>query len=192
LGHSVASRLARIITVAIALTVLDCLIAAQERPASPVKPIPEMQKLAELLEGDWQTTETMERSAEFPNRGSRQGRVHVSLAGRGESLHYEVHSDGSAGKLDGRLVISWEKDWATYGVWACFDPKHICHQRGTGHWEGDSFVNDYEQKTNGVKVRWRDTFNFSPTTYTLVAAMDTGNGHMKTQITTKATRAIEF
>jgi hypothetical protein len=60
--------------------------------------------------------------------------------------------------------------------------------RGTAHWEGDSFVNDYEQTVKGKKSAWRDTFTFTPTSHTLVAAMDVGNGTMLTLITTKATR----
>jgi hypothetical protein len=66
---------------------------------------PEMDRLAKALVGDWDTVETMERGEFFPNGGSRNGRVHVRLASGGYTLIYEVHSDGSAGKLDGFLTI---------------------------------------------------------------------------------------
>jgi len=60
--------------------------------------------------------------------------------------------------------------------------------RGTAHWEGDSFVNDYEETVKGIKTSWRDTFTFTATSHILVAAMKVGEGAMQTQITTKATR----
>src|SRR5215470_13136760 len=69
----------------------------------------EMARLARALAGDWSTTETMQQSRFFPNGGSRHGKVHVKLAAGGTTLIYEVQSDGSAGKLDGMLVIWWDK-----------------------------------------------------------------------------------
>jgi hypothetical protein len=152
-------------------------------------PVPEMEKLAKALGGDWNTTETVERGELFPNGGSRHGVVHVRLAAAGTTLIYEVRSDGSAGKLDGMLVLWWDKDASLYRVFVCFNnPSHPCEMRGTAHWEGDSFVNDYEQAVKGKKTAWQDTFTFTPTSHTLVAAMDVGNGTMLTLITTKATR----
>ena len=152
-------------------------------------PVPEMERLAKALVGDWNTTETMEQGEFFPNGGSRHGVVEVRLAAGGTTLIYEVHSDGSAGKLDGMLVIWWDKDANLYRVFVCFNnPSHPCEMRGTAHWEGDSLVNDYEQTAKGKKMLWRDTFAFTPTSHTLIAAMDVGKGTMKTLITTKATR----
>jgi hypothetical protein len=148
-----------------------------------------MERLAKALVGDWNTTETMERGEVFPNGGSRRGLVHVRLAAGGTTLIYEVHSDGSAGKLDGMLVIWWDKAANLYRVFICFNnPNHPCEMRGTGHWEGDSFANDYEETVKGSKTPWRDTFTFTPDSHTLVAAMELGNGRMETMITTKATR----
>jgi hypothetical protein len=156
---------------------------------SPTSPVPEMERLAKALLGDWNTTETMEQGDVFPNGGSRRGIVHVKLAAGGTTLIYEVHSDGSAGKLDGMLVIWWDKNASLYRVFVCFNnPRHPCEMRGTARWEGDSFVNDYEDVVKGRKTSWRDTFTFAPNSHTLVAAMRAADGAMQTQITTKATR----
>jgi hypothetical protein len=168
--------------------------AAAEKPQGTAPPsqqsaVPEMEKLAKALAGDWNTTETMELRENFPSGGSRNGIVHVKLAAGGTTLIYEVHSDGSAGKLDGMLLIWWDKDAGLYRVFVCFNnPNHPCEMRGTGHWEGDSFVNDYEETIKGSKTAWRDTFTFTPNSHTLVAAMKAGDGAMQTQITTKANR----
>ena len=151
---------------------------------------PEMDRLAKALVGDWDTVETMERGQFFPNGGTRKGTVHVKLASGGYTLIYEVQSDGSAGKLDGFLTIWWDKGTRLYHFLACFNnPNGPCRMRGTAHWDGESFVNDYRFKVNGKNTRCRDTFTFTPDSHTLVAAMDTGNGTMKTVITTAATRA---
>ena len=148
-----------------------------------------MGRLAKALVGDWNTTETMEPGKLFPNGGSRNGVVHVRLAAGGTTLIYEVHSDGSAGKLHGMLVIWWDKEANLYRVFVCFNnPGHPCEMRGIARWEGDSFVNDYEQTVKGNKTSWRDSFTFTPTSHTLVAAMRTRDGMMQTLITTKATR----
>jgi hypothetical protein len=158
-------------------------------PPNHSGPVPEMERLAKALVGDWNATETMEPGEIFPKGGSRHGMVHVSLAAGGTTLIYEVHSDGSAGKLDGMLVIWWEKDAGVYRVFVCFNnPDHPCEMRGTAHWERDSFVNDYEETVKGKKTLWRDSFTFTPTSHILVAAIRVGNGTMQTLITTKATR----
>jgi carboxyl-terminal processing protease len=151
---------------------------------------PEMDRLAKALAGDWDTVEMMERGSFFPAGGSRTGHVHSGLASGGYTLVYEVHSDGSAGKLDGFLTIWWDKNAQLYSFLACFNnAASACRMRGTGHWEGDAFVNDYDLTVNGKKTPWRDTFTFTSNSHTLVAAVDAGNGAMKTVITTKATRA---
>jgi hypothetical protein len=160
-------------------------------PFSPTQSssVTEKEKLAKALAGDWNTTETLEPGEDFPSGGSRHGIVHVRLAAEGTTLIYEVHSDGSAGKLDGMLVIWWEKDANGYRVFVCFNnSSHPCEMRGTAHWEGDSFVNDYEETVKGKKALLRDIFTFTPTSHTLVAAMKRDDGQMQTLITTKATR----
>jgi hypothetical protein len=151
---------------------------------------PEMNKLAKALAGDWKTEENMERSEFFPNGGSRHGASHVKLGAGGTTLIAEIHSDGSAGKLDGFVAIWWDTSASIYRFFTCFnDPDSPCEVRGTAHWEGDTFVNDYEETVDGKKLKFRDSFlQITPTSHTLVAAMDTGDGTMKTLITTRSTR----
>lgn len=151
---------------------------------------PEIDRLAKALGGDWNTAESMEKSEFFPNGGSRHGRAHIRLVAGGTSLFAEFHSDGSAGKLDGLYVIWWDKPANIYNFFVCFnDSKTPCKLRGTAHWEGDTFVNDYEGMVDGKMTKWRDSFiHITPTSHSLVAAMDAGDGIMKTLITTTSTR----
>ena|SRR5438128_1674391 len=151
---------------------------------------PEMARLANALVGDWNTTESMEKSEFFPNGGSRHGHSHVQLVADGTSLLAEFHSNGSAGKLEGFYVIWWDKPGNIYNFFVCFnDSKTPCKLRGTAHLEGDAFVNDYEEMVDGKMTRWRDSFvHITPNSHTLVAAMDAGDGTMKTLITSTSTR----
>lgn len=151
---------------------------------------PEMKRLAKALIGDWDTVETMERNELFPNGGSRHGKVHVKLAAGGTVLIYEVHSNGSAGRLDGFHTIWWDSSAKQYYFFACFNSRnHPCRMRGTAHWERDTFVNDYGETFKSKKSQWRDSFTFTPTTHTLVAAMIDGSSTPRTVITTTATRS---
>jgi len=68
------------------------------------RPAPEIKRLFEALGGDWDTTETFERTQFFPNGGERKGGLHVRLAADGAMLVMEGHSDGSAGPL---VTSSW-------------------------------------------------------------------------------------
>ena len=151
---------------------------------------PEMAKLAKALAGDWNTSERMVKSEFFPNGGSRHGRSHIGLVAGGTSLFAEFHSNGSAGKLDGLYVIWWDKPADIYRLFVCFnDLQSPCKLRGTAHWEGDTFVNDYEEMVEGKMTKCRDSFiHITPTSHSLVAAVDAGDGTMKTLITTTSSR----
>jgi hypothetical protein len=151
---------------------------------------PEMARLAKALAGDWDTAETMEPSQFFPKGGSRRGISHVRLTAGGTTLLSQVHSNGSAGELDGFLAIWWDRSAGVYRFFACFnDPASPCEDRGTAHWDGDAFVNDYQEDVNGKKTKFRDSFiHITESSHSLVAAMDNGSGAMQTLITTKSKR----
>src|SRR5260370_16223657 len=123
----------------------------------------EMDRLAKALVGDWDTVETMERGEFFPNGGSRKGHVHARLASGGYTLIYEVHSDGSAGMLDGFLTIWWYKNTKLYYFLARFNNLNSpSRMRGTAQWAGDSFVNEYGELGDGIRTLCRDAMNIAP------------------------------
>jgi hypothetical protein len=184
----------RLFSCLLAPILFSCLAGAQQSGKS-TQPSgsaanPEMARLATALAGDWNTAESMEKSEFFPNGGSRHGHSHIQLVAEGTSLLAEFHSNGSAGKLEGLYVIWWDKPANIYRFFVCFnDSKTPCKLRGTAHWEGDTFVNDYEELVDGKMTKWRDSFvHITSSSHSLVAAMDTGDGTMKTLITTTSTR----
>src|SRR5690242_4233089 len=150
--------------------ILSWSTAVIAQKAKPVAPSPEMQRLAKVFAGDWDTTESMERSEFFPNGGARQGRTRWRLAVGGAMLVGEGDSHGSAGPLHYLITIWWDKNTGNYGYFTCFKDSagSSCRERGTAHWEGDNFVNDYEELEHGTKVKWRDSFvQITPTSHVL-------------------------
>ena len=148
-----------------------------------------MDKLAKALEGDWDTSETMERGEFVPNAGFRHGMCTSDLLPVGPPSSAKCIPMAPAGELDGMLLIWWDKAAKLYRIFVCFNnPNSPCKMRGTAHWEGEKFVNDYEETIGGKETRWRDTFEFAPTSHSLTAAVDTGNGTMTPVIITKAKR----
>jgi hypothetical protein len=164
--------------------------AQQPTPASEAAAIPEMKKLQDAFVGEWKTTETMERSEFFPKGGGREGIARFRLGAGGLTLIGEGHSDGSVGKLEYLILVWWDPAQGLYQYFTCFnDPRKPCQIRGTAHWEGNNFVNDYESTATGKRTKWRDTFtDITQNSFTLVAAMQMENGSMRTLITTRNVR----
>lgn len=175
-----------------AVVFVPFLFAQQQK--DPVKtaetPSPEMEKLAKAFVGDWDNTETMERSEYFPNGGGRSGTSHWRLGVGGTTIIGEGHSDGSVGPLHHLILIWWDKKAKVYDYFVCFkDTGSSCLIRGTAHWEGNDFVNDYDVVEHGKTVKWRDSFvQITRTSYTLIAARQQDDGTMKTLITTRSKR----
>jgi hypothetical protein len=94
------------------------------------------------------------------------------LAAGGAMLVMEGHSDGSAGPLSEIIVIWWDKDANLYRtLTASKDAGSGCEVRGEARWDGDKFVNDYEEVVNSHKMKFRDTFqDITSNSYTLVFA----------------------
>jgi hypothetical protein len=173
----------------IVLTVgVPALAQAPNQPAP--KTSPEMSRLAKMFVGDWDTVETMEPSEFFPNGGGRQGTTHWKLAVSGTTLIGEGHSNGSAGELTYLVAIWWDKPASVYRFFTCFnDVATPCTVRGTARWDGDRFINDYEEAVGGEKRKCHDIFTTTgPNSRSLVAAIEMKDGKLKPLITTKSTR----
>lgn len=146
------------------------------------RPIPpatrKCKDLSVLLWAHGALSESFAHNEFFPNGAERNGTARFSLATGGTSLIEEVHSDGSAGRLDFMVVIWWDNEAKVYNFFTCGNGgNNPCKIRGTAHWDGDSFVNDYELTIRGAKKRWKDTFSeITPISFTLAAAMESMNG----------------
>ena len=159
---------------------------AQSQPSAG----PEMSRLAKMFVGDWDTIETMETSEFFPSGGGRKGTTHWKLGVSGTTLIGEGHSNGSAGELTYLIAIWWDKSASAYRFFTCFnDSNAACTIRGTARWDGDTFINDYDEVVGGEKRKCHDIFTETgPNTRSLVAVIETSDGKLKPLITTKSTR----
>jgi hypothetical protein len=166
------------------------LFAQSSNSTSNIAPVPQVAKIAHALVGAWNNVETMEPDERWPHGAERRGASHCELGTGGTTLICQGSSDGSAGKLDHLVVIWWDKNAQLYGFFICYkDWGSGCESRGTAHWEGDVFVNDYTENINGKPTKMRDSFiDITPNSHTLIAAIETADGKMKTLITTRSTR----
>jgi hypothetical protein len=191
----ICSSQARVLTAFLAVAALAPVRAVAQAPAraglASKAAGPEMQRVADVLAGDWATTESMERSDLFPDGGARRGTSRWRLAVGGTTLVGEGKSNGSAGPLGYLITIWWDAPAAVYRFFTCFTDAagSSCRVRGTAHWEGDAFVNDYEETGRAGPVRWRDSFvRLTPSSHTLLAARLAADGSMQTLITSRSVR----
>lgn len=120
--------------------------------------ITEMARLAKVLGGDWNTVEIVQHGKPLPEGSGRRGTVHVALVGGGTALVSEGHSAGEiGGELRWFITIWWDTDAKLYRFLTCFKTSSEagCELRGTAHWDGDNFVNDYEEVIDGKHTRFK-------------------------------------
>jgi hypothetical protein len=160
---------------------------AADSPASP-----EMARLATALAGDWNTEEIVQHGKPVPAGSGRRGTSHVRLTGGGTALVSEGHSAGAVGgDLRWFIAIWWEPDAKQYRFLTCFRAGSDtgCELRGTGRWDGDVFVNDYEDVLDGKKVRMQDRWtDITPRSHTLTELHDSGDGVMKPYVVSRSVR----
>jgi len=169
------------------------IFSSPARAQSPDSPAgPEMARLAKALAGDWNTEEIFQNGRPVPKGEGRRGASHARLTGGGTALVSEGHSVGNVGgDLRWFITIWWEPDSRQYRFLTCFKAgtDSGCELRGTGHWEGDTFVNDYEDVVDGKRVKAQDRWtDITPRSHTLTALVDKGNGVLTPYVVSKDTR----
>jgi hypothetical protein len=154
--------------------------------------VPEMARLAKVFAGDWNTVEIVQHGKPVPDGAGRHGTVHVRLTGGGTALASEGHSVGTVGgELQWFITIWWDPGAKCYRFLTCFrTPTDAgCELRGTAHWDGDTFVNDYEQVIDGKRTKEQDLWtDITANSHTLTESHDIGNGVMKPYVVSHSTR----
>lgn len=151
---------------------------------------PQMERLARSFAGKWKTHEEFAKNEFYPKGAQRDGTADFAPATGGTSLIETVHSDGSAGKLEFIVVFWWDGAANDYKIFTCGNADvSPCRMRGSAHWEGDRFVNDFELTVRGRSHAARDSFEqISPKSITLVASAALTSEGMKPIITTTYSR----
>jgi hypothetical protein len=153
---------------------------------------PEMARLAKALAGDWNTVEVVQNGAPVPEGAGRRGQTQVRLAGGGTALLSEGHAVGRVGgDLRWFMTFWWDHDARLYRLLTCFRAGDDtgCELRGTAHWEGDIFVNDYTEPVNGMPTKMQDRWtDITPSSITLTELHDSGHGIMRPFVVSHAAR----
>jgi hypothetical protein len=160
-----------------------CLLATAANGQSP-----EMAKLAKALGGNWNTIEVVQFGKPVPEGQGRKGTTHVRLAAGGSVLVSEGHSAGSVGgELQWLVSIWWDPKIGRYQFLTCFTASDGsgCELRGTAHWEGDRFINEYEEQSVKMRDVWSD---ITPTSHTLTEEHDNGRGVMQPYVVSHDTK----
>jgi len=151
-----------------------------------------MARLAKVFAGDWNTVEIVQHGKHVPDGAGRRGTVHVRLAGGGTALVSERQSVGTGGgELRWFITIWWDPNEKRYRFLTCFKTLADagCELRGTAHWDGETFVNDYEEVISGKRTKMQDLWtDIAPDSHTLTEAHDIGNGVMKPYVVSHSTR----
>ena len=159
-------------------------------PAAMAASHPEMHRLFRTFLGRWTVHETFERNEFSPGGGERTGSARFTVASGGTSLIEDYHANGSAGRLDFLAVIWWDPGSRSYRFFTCSNGRDACAIRGAAHWDGETFVNDYEQTLNGMSTRLEDVFSeITPNSIKLVAGIPGGDPKLRPLITTEYHRA---
>jgi hypothetical protein len=158
-------------------TLTSCLLAVMASPAMAQSP--EMARLAKALAGDWNTVEVVQFAKPVPEGSGRKGVTHVRLAGGGTVLVSEGHSVGAVGgDLQWLVTVWWDPKIDRYRFLTCFKASDGsgCELRGTAHWVGDTFINEYEEQSVKMRDVWSD---ITATSHTLTEEHDNGHGVMQ-------------
>jgi hypothetical protein len=127
-----------------------------EKPAaaSATKSAPEMERLRFYL-GDWDYTETYEKTSFAPNGGKNTGLYQSKLGPGGNSLLNSFHSQGPIGDFEGLLVLTWDANEKAYKQYVFGNDFPGCVVE-TGQFEGDTLVFRGEVLAGDTKIRLRN------------------------------------
>jgi hypothetical protein len=178
------------------ICVVFCGVASVTSPVLGQSPdsaaIPEMARLAKALAGDWNTVEIVQHGKPVPAGAGRRGTLHIRLVGGGTVLTSEGHSVGTVGgDLQWFITIWWDPTSKCYCFLTCFKTatEAGCELRGTAHWDGDTFVNDYQEVIDDKQTKIQDLWtDITPNSHTLTESHDVGNGVMKPYVVSRITR----
>src|SRR5260370_11973595 len=157
-------------------------------PLSPqLRPSSEMERLLQAFVGSWNIRESFEISAS--KRGAAREGTAVFREGPGFSLMEDYRSNGSAGELRFLGILWWDPHAQLYRLFTCAN-NDGCQVRGTLRWDGQTLANTWEEKIQGKKVAFKDSFReILPASFTLVSE-GVAEGKTIWHVTTRYTRQI--
>ncbi len=143
-------------------------------PAMPMpKPAPEMQKLIMMFSGNWNAAEKHEAMEGMP-AGSSTGTASFRPGPGRLSVVEHLTGKSAEGTFTGMGIFSWDPTAQNYQAYWCDNMTPSgCQSGGTGKWEGENLVFNYEWNMGEKKVSVRDTYtDIKPDSFVLNSEMD--------------------
>lgn len=145
------------IIVVLALTVSSAALAKRQEKAAEQRAKPgaaEMERL-KFYVGEWDYTETYEKTSFAPNGGHNAGVYTSKLGPGGNSLVNNFHSQGPVGDFEGMLILTWDPREKAYKQYVFGDfPGAVVE---TGQFEGDALVFRGELAMGATKIGMRNS-----------------------------------
>lgn len=163
---------------------------AQQSPSLPQQS-PEIGRLAELITGNWATSEQFSPSAMYQHATHGTG-TDAIRNGPGElSVILDYHSTNSYGKFSGHGVISWDQKTASFTLY-WIDNTSPQPTISSGKWEGNSLVfTDDLTSPDGQPMYVKQTYsNFSPNSFTFTQESSIAGGPLKRDTLVQFRRAV--
>lgn len=105
----------------------------------PLSPVPEMARLIELLDGEWDTSITYAPSDTAPDGGTGEGQETSRPGPGGLSLLIETSSQGPSGPYEAGGIIEWSPSERVYKLHWMTSLSHV-GSHFDGAWVGDDLV----------------------------------------------------
>jgi hypothetical protein len=159
------SRVTKLKGFALALALVACVAAAQEKTATKdtakpemvaPQPGPEMTKL-NFLVGTWNVDGEYAKSPMLPQGGKAPGWYKAQLGPGGFSIVADFEANGPIGKEIGHQVLSWDPKQNSYITMTVgnFPGMIIGHAR----WDGENLITESEFDMEGGKMQMRATYS---------------------------------
>jgi hypothetical protein len=138
------------------LAVLGTGAVAQQAQAPAPRPelswvapqVPEVQRVFDVLAGQWKTTERFEANQFLKNGATGSGSFSIRKGPGGNSIVLDYTSQSSMGRYSSERIIYWDRREGNYRAFYCDSLQPAgCGEAGTGRWEDKDLV--FESMTQG-------------------------------------------
>ena len=121
---------------------------------------PEIKRLADLLAGEWTTTEKFEANEFLRNGATGSGVFSIRSGPGGNSVILDYTSQSSMGRYASTRIIYWDRQANRYQAFYCdsLQPSG-CGEAGSGTWAGQDLVFESTTEGPGGPIKMRQRFS---------------------------------
>lgn len=118
---------------------------------------PEVKRLADVLAGEWKTTEKFEADR---SGATGSGVFSIRSGPGGNSLILDYTSQSTIGRYSSTRVIYWDRQADRYQAFYCdsMQPRG-CGEAGSGAWEGQDLIFESTSQGHSGPIKMRESFS---------------------------------